>query len=235
MIETFITVHDQDIILKNEESQKYSNLNKYRYVFVSNNDTSKISHLKNVIFAKNYEDNIEHLNYFVDFTSWYLIIKNNLIETDFISLVQYDTDITSTFENETIEILNSNLNSILGYVPYPIDHCDFLKCNMGAEPLNNSLTNVYDLNIYNIVDEHVKKTSDTLWPSSNNIATTKLILEKLVYWFEPVVHDMGNFKHSGHSFERVIKIFSIINNINNPYLDGVLKHYQLDSHKTQRN
>ena len=113
MIETFITVHDQDIILKNEESQKYSDLSKYRYVFVGNNDTSKITHLKNVIFAKSYEDNIEHLNYFVDFTSWYLIIKNNLIETDFISLIQYDTDITSTFENGTIESLN--LNSILGY------------------------------------------------------------------------------------------------------------------------
>ena len=235
MIEVFITVHDQDIILKNEESQKYSNLSKYRYVFVGNNDTSKISHLNNVIFAKNYEDNIEHLNYFVDFTSWYLIIKNNLIETDFISLVQYDTDITSTFENKTIEILNSNLNSILGYVPYPIAYCDFLKCNKGAEPLNNSLTNVYNLNIYDVVDEHVKKTSDALWPSSNNIATTKSILKKLVYWFEPVVHDMGNFKHSGNSFERAIKIFSIINNINNSYLDNVLKHYQLDSHKTQRN
>jgi hypothetical protein len=234
MIETFITVHDQDIILKNEESQKYSNLSKYRYVFVGNNDFSKIKHLKNVIFAKNYEDNIEHLNYFVDFTSWYLIVKNNLINTDIVSLIQYDTDITSSFEIDTIKRLSSDLNSILGYVPYPISYCDFLMCNMGAKPLNNSLTNVYNLNIYNIVDNHVKKTSDTLWPSSNNIATTKLILEKFINWFEPVVHDMGNFKHSGHSFERSIKIFSIINNISNQYLNDVLKHHQLDSHKTQR-
>lgn len=235
MIETFITVHDQDIILKDEKSKKYSNLSKYRYVFVGNNNTSKISHLKNVIFAQSYEDNIEHLNYFVDFTSWYLIIKNNLIDTDLISLIQYDTSISSEFETKTIESLNSNLNSILGYVPYPISYCDFLKCNIGSEPLNNSLKKIYDLNIYDIVDEHVKKTSDTLWPSSNNIATTKLILKKLVDWFEPVIYDMGNFKYSGHSFERSIKIFSIINNIDNLYLDDVLKHYQLDSHKTQRN
>jgi hypothetical protein len=235
MIETFITVHDQNIVLKNEESQKYSNLNKYRYVFVGNNDTSKIKHLENIIFAKNYQDNIEHLNYFVDFTAWYLIIKNNLVNTDIVSLIQYDTDISPTFENETIESFKLNLNLILGYVSYPIDYCDFLKCNMGAEPLNISLTNVYNLNIYDIVDEHIKKTSDTLWPSSNNIATTKSILEKLIYWFEPVVHNMGNFKYSGHSFERAIKIFSIISDINNLYLDNVLKHYQLDSHKTQRN
>lgn len=235
MIETFITVHDQNIILKNEESKKYSNLSKYRYVFVGNNDTSKITHLNNVIFAKNYQDNIEHLNYFVDFTAWYLIIKNNLIETNIVSLIQYDTDITSKFENETIESFNSNLNLILGYVPYPIDYCDFLKCNMGAEPLNKSLINVYNLNVYDVVDKHIEKTSDTLWPSSNNIATTKPILEKLIYWFEPILHDMGNFKHSGHSFERAIKIFSIISDINNTYLNDVLKHYQLDSHKTQRN
>jgi hypothetical protein len=235
MIETFITVHDQDIILKNEESKKYSNLSKYRYIFVGDKDTSKINHLTNIIFAKDYENNIEHLNYFVDFTSWYLIVKNNLIQTEIVSLIQYDTDITSSFEVETIQIFNSGLNFILGYVPYPISYCDFLTCNMGAEPLNKSLTNVYNLNIYDVVNEHVKKTSDDLWPSSNNIATTKSILEKFVFWFEPVVQDMGNFKYSGHSFERSIKIFSIINNINNQYLNNVLKHNQLDSHKTQIN
>lgn len=232
MIETFITVHDQEIILKYEELQKYSNLKKYRYVFVGKNDTSKIKNLNNVIFAKDYQDNIEDLNYFVDFTSWYLIVKNSLIETEMVSLIQYDTDITEIFENETVKNLTSN--SILGYVPYHMSYCDFLTCNMGAEPLSKSLNNVYNLNIYNLVSEHVKNTSDNLWPSSNNIATTKTILEKLVNWFEPIVYDMGNFKYSGHSFERSIKIFSIINNITNLYLDNVLKHYQLDSHKTQK-
>lgn len=234
MIETFITINDQNIILKNEESKKYINLTKYRYVFVGNNDTSKITHLTNVIFAKNYEDNIEHLNYFLDFTSWYLIIKNNLIKTDLVSLIQYDTDITTTFEYETIKNLDLNSNSIVGYVPYPISYCDFLNCNMGAELLNNSLINVYNLNVHDVVNEHVKKTSDTLWPSSNNIATTKLILEKLINWFEPMVYNMGNLKYSGHAFERAIKIFSILNNIDNLYANDILIHYQLDSHKTQR-
>jgi len=235
MIETFITVHDQEIVLTNEQSNKYSNLSKYSYVFVGNNNTSKIKNFENVIIANNYKDNIEHLNYFVDFTSWYLLIKNNLVESNFISLIQYDTDIVKTFEFNTITILNSNPNSILGYVPYPMSYCDFLTCNMGAEPLNKSLNNVYGLNLYNIVDEHIKKTSDDLWPSSNNIATTKSILENFINWFEPILFDMGNFKYSGHSFERSIKIFSIINNITNIYLSDVLKHYQLDSHKTQRN
>lgn len=234
MIETFITVHDQDIVLKNEESQKYANLTKYRYVFVGNNDVSKITHLDNVIFAKNYEDNIEHLNYFLDFTSWYLIIKNDLIKTDFVSLIQYDTDIKNSFEIETINNLNSTPNSIIGYVPYPMAYCDFLDCCKGTELLDNSLTNVYNLKVYDVVDEHIRKTSDTLWPSSNNIATTKSILEKLVNWFEPMVYDMGNLKYSGHAFERVIKIFSIINNIENSYVNDVLIHHQMDSHKTQK-
>jgi hypothetical protein len=234
MIETFITVHNQDIVLKNEEFQKYSNLTKYRYVFVGNNDTSKITNLNNVIFAKNYEDNIEHLHYFLDFTSWYLIIKNNLIETDLVSLIQYDTDITPSFESETIKNLNSDLNLIVGYVPYSILSCDFLDCCNGTELLSNSLMNVYNLKVYDVVNEYVVKTSDTLWPSSNNIATTKSTLEKFINWFEPIVYDMGNFKYSSHAFERAIKIFSIVNNIDNSYVNDVLIHYQLDSHKTQR-
>jgi FkbM family methyltransferase len=233
-IETFITVHDQEIILNYEKDGKFSNLSKYRYVFVGNNDSSKIKDLDNVIIAKNYSDNIEHMNYFVDYTSWYLLIKNKLIETNLVSLIQYDVDITESFESETLRMLENNSNAIVGYVPYEIKSDNFISSHMSAEPLNRSLINVYNKNIYNIVDEHVKKTSDTLWPSANNIATSKTILEMLINWFEPIAYDMGNHKHSGHSFERSIKIFSIIYNINNNYTDFVLKHYQLDSHKTQR-
>ena len=130
--------------------------------------------------------------------------------------------------------MNPSSNLILGYIPYPMSSCDFLDCCKGTGLLINSLLNVYDLNVYDVVNEHIKKTSDTLWPSSNNIATTKSILEKLVYWFEPMVYNMGNSKYSGHAFERVIKIFSIVNNIENSYVNNILIHHQLDSHKTQR-
>ena len=49
-----------------------------------------------------------------------------------------------------------------------------------------------------------------------------------------MVYNMGNLKYSGHAFERAIKIFSILNNIDNLYANDILIHYQLDSHKTQR-
>ncbi len=96
------------------------------------------------------------------------------------------------------------------------------------------MLNVYNLNIFELVNILVANSSDDLWPSANNIATSKTILTILVCWFEPIAYDMGNFKYSGHSFERSIKIFSILNDIDNQYIVNVLKHYQLDSHKTQR-
>ena len=77
MIETFITVHDQDIIIDYENSNKYSCLNKYRYLFVGDRDISKIKHLQNVIVGRNLEFNIEKFNYFCDYTSWFFWLKTN--------------------------------------------------------------------------------------------------------------------------------------------------------------
>ena len=64
---------------------------------------------------------------------------------------------------------------------------------------------------------------------------SKINLENLINWCEPIIFDMGNQKYAGHAMERSIKIFSIIHNIQNEYILEKLKHHQLDSHKTQKN
>ena len=235
MIETFITVHNQDIILNNEESKKYKHLSKYRYLFVGNGDISLLKDLDNVVVGRDLDKNIEELNYFCDFTSWFFLIKNNLINTKFVSLIQYDTDISEDFEKATLDRLFSNEDIIFGYVPYLIDSLDFLGNKIVTTPLYDSLKNTYDINVINLIETYRDKNiEDTLWPSSNNVAMSNKNLKDLINWCEPVMFDMGNQKYAGHAMERSIKIFSIIHNIKNDYILEKLKHHQLDSHNTQK-
>lgn len=235
MIETFITVHDQNIILNAEKNKKYKNLTKYRYLFVGKGDISLLKDNKNVIIGREIEKNIEDLNYFCDFTAWFFLVKNKLINTKFISLIQYDTDIRDDFESLTLKKLSSNENIIFGYVPYSIDSFDFLGNRDFKDLLCNSVKKIYEIDILDLIKKYRNDNEDdTLWPSSNNLAMSRINLERLISWCEPIILDMGNQKYSGHAIERSVKIFSIIHNIKNEYILDVLIHHQLDSHNTQR-
>lgn len=234
-LETFITIHDQELLLESENTNKYKHISNYKYIFVGMRDTSKIDHLVNVIIAKNLPRNIEQHRYLVDYTAWYALVKNKLITKPYVSLIQYDTFVSSDFEKETLRALENNPDQFLGYVPYSMLSKDFLANNMGAGPLSIVLNTIYHVDIYNLISDYIKKTNDTLWQSSNNVATSSANLINFIEWFEPLITDIVKYKGCGHSFERSIKIFSIINHQKNDYLPGVLKHQQLDSHATQHN
>jgi len=234
-LETFITVHDQEILLECENTNKYKYISNYKYIFVGMRDTSKIDRLNNVIIANKLPHNIEQYKYLVDYTAWYALVKNSLITSPYIALIQYDTFVSKNFEDKTMQVLKNNPNQFLGYVPYSMLSEDFLIKNIGAEPLSTAINTIYHIDIYNLVNNYIKKTNDTFWQSSNNVATSLPTLTNFVEWFEPLIINIIKFKGCGHAFERSIKIFSIINYLSNNYLPEVLKHQQLDSHATQHN
>jgi len=70
-LSSFMFCHDQEIILKYKDSDKFKNIKNLTYVFVSNNECDKIEKLDNVIIAKNYNINLENYPNFTAFTGWY--------------------------------------------------------------------------------------------------------------------------------------------------------------------
>jgi hypothetical protein len=52
LCETFIFVHDQNLILDFETKSKFSNLYKYTYVFLGNRPTDKLGDVKNLFIAQ---------------------------------------------------------------------------------------------------------------------------------------------------------------------------------------
>jgi hypothetical protein len=83
-IQSFIFIHDQDILIKYIEASKFKELPNLKYVFVGNNPTDKLNNYTNIIIAKNLPLNIENYPLFTSFTGWYALWKNNLIDAEYI-------------------------------------------------------------------------------------------------------------------------------------------------------
>ena len=104
--QTFIFVHDQQIILDYLRVDKFKQLDNLIYVFVGNGDISKIEGKYNVIICRNLPINIEEFPKLTSFTGWYAIWKNKLYNEDFINLFEYDINLSSNFN----EVINDNLS-----------------------------------------------------------------------------------------------------------------------------
>jgi hypothetical protein len=57
--------------------------------------------------------------------------------------------------------------------------------------------------------------------------------EKYMTWFEPMIDIVAESKTAGGGHERSMSFFSIFYKIPITLTQGLLKHYQMDSHKHQ--
>jgi hypothetical protein len=91
--QTFIFVHEQNIILDFKNHNKFSNLNNVKYVFLGKNDTDKIESLNDVIICRNLPNNIEDYPNLTSFSCWYALWKNNMYNSNYINLFEYDVNL----------------------------------------------------------------------------------------------------------------------------------------------
>lgn len=230
--ETFIFIHDQDLLLSFEDNNKFKNLYSYKYVFLGNKDTSKIESLPNVIIAKNYEDNIEQYPLFSSYTGWYVLWKNNLISTDYINLIEYDTILDPYFSQIQQKFFESN-SEIIGYIPFPMNHYQFIQNPEWNEYIIPAIKNVYKTDITNTYKRILINNPNALWSSTSNTTFKKDIFNEYMKWFLPLVDYIKDTKTCGHAHERSITFFSTLKNKKVLLTKGLMKHLQMNSHKTQ--
>ncbi|MFU1477591.1 hypothetical protein ACM25N_07745 [Roseovarius sp. C7] len=229
-----VTIHDQELLIAYEAERKFAELNApLTYVFVGHGPTDMVAELPNVIIARDLEENIETHKYLVDFTCWYALVQNKIPSCEFLALIQYDVSIAPNFVEKSIACLQNAPQTVLGYVPLSMNDRNFIRDNMGSEPLNEACRVVYGVDIHRLLKSHISLSEDKLWPTTNNVAMHRETLKDFVRWFTPLAMHMGNQKPAGHAFERAIKLYSILSGRANSYVDDVLSHYQLNSHETQ--
>jgi hypothetical protein len=230
--ETFIFVHNQDYILDFEKNNKFQLLNKYTYVFLGNGNIDKLSEVRNLIVARNLKHNIEQYPKLTSFTGWYCLWKNNLISTNYVNLFEYDILINPNIEQYLNRFYYENME-IVGFVPLQMSNFHFIENKRWNEHILPSIKKHYKVDLKEVYSKQIMSNPNTVWSTTSNVTMRFDIFNSYMNWFQPILNDIIETETSGHAFERSITYFSTIKNKKFLITNGLIKHLQLDTHKTQ--
>jgi hypothetical protein len=211
--QTFIFVHDQQIVLDYIAADKFRQLPDVKYCFLGHRDVDQIEHLPNVIIARNLPNNIEHLPNLVAWTGWYAVLHNDLIYADLVNLFEYDVNVVGEWEQP---------NEPCGYFSHPTADEIWWNYN-GIRPAL--------LCLFEFI-ENTNFTDAVNLPMTSNYTLTKedalSFVWLLLYSQERERIDFSDIQ-TGHITERFASFLYTYLSINK----GRLTHLYADSHGTQ--
>jgi hypothetical protein len=228
----YIFVHNTELIDFLEKKKKFCHLKNYYYVLLSNNDFETIKY-SNVIVAKKQKQNIEKFNNYLQFTGWFCLVANKLLNTDYVTLLEYDVDTDNNIDKIIdSEVLKDQLDCY-GYAHLPKTN-SFLNNDI----FSSSLVEFCRQN--NITPEQIIKDSlNPNWIVTSNITIKTKTFINLIKsdFFIAFLNFLKNNGYSGHSLERCLTVMLTLNKI--PYRTieipgkSVIIHRAFDSHNTQ--
>lgn len=205
--QTFIFVHDQNIVLDYIAAGKFDQLPDVRYVFLGQGAVDQIEHLigmGKLIVARWLPINREHLPNLVAWTGWYAVVKNGLVTANVVNLFEYDVNIVGEWVQP---FENTN------YFPYHAT--DEAWWNF------NGIQQMVEDNIY----EKRTEFNAVNVPMTSNYTLDADSLKAFASWSFPY----GMHPQAGHIIERVCSYFFEGIETNSK----ALTHLYADSHGTQ--
>ena len=231
-LKTFIFVHDQSLIKLFEENGKFKNLKDYTYVFLGSRPCDEVEHLSNVIIARNFEGNLEDYPKLTSFSGWYILWKHKLIDSEYVNLFEYDINYVPDFVPHISKMLYDK-QDMIGYIPFPAPHQMFIQHAPFSETLLNCIRKTYHVDIKKHLLQAINESKITYWSSTSNTTFRKSVFDQYMNWMSPMIDEIKVDPNAGHLHERSITIFATMRNKKLILTNGFLKHYQMDSHKTQ--
>jgi hypothetical protein len=230
-IQTFIFVHDENIILDFEKVGKFREIENLKYVLLGQGTCENLKGLDNIIIAREYEDNIEELPVLVAYTGWYLIWKNQLIDadTDFINMFEYDIILSDNFTEVQHKILQPNIK-VLSYIPIYTSSYWFIQSDEVCLPFLNSIQKHYGIDFRQYITEI---DSSTIVGITSNQSMAPQVFSDFMKWISPVIEDIQEEAMAGHAMERIFSLFYMYNGLTAILAENLIQHFQLDSHRTQ--
>lgn len=230
-LSTYIFAHDQNIILDFINKNKFRNFDSLFYVFVGNRPTDKISSISNVIIANKLPINIEYIPSLVSYTGWYALCENNLINSEYVNLFEYDVNLTTNFVDKNLSLIDKNSDAI-GYFNLPARHPLFIQNETYSGPLVKDIKDKTNVDLFELVNKYLSKNPNLLWQTTSNSTWKTSSLKEYVNWAKQFIDVLSKFEFAGHAIERSISFFYYINKLNVSLTSGLMDHLQLNSHKT---
>ena len=230
-LDTFIFVHDQNIILDFNKINKFSELEDFKYVFLGNRPCDLIQDLDNVIIAKNLEYNIEQYPKFTSLTGWYALYKNGLINSEYVNFFEYDINYMNKFADINKKLVNADFDFI-GYFPMLVTDPVYLIQSQYTSELIESIRVKTGVNINEVIQKILNKDKQSLWSSSSNSTWKVSALNEYIDWFAEFIDDVKDSNYCGHMHERSLSFYYFIKGLKVELTQGLMSHFQLNSHGT---
>jgi hypothetical protein len=230
-LSNFIFIHDQEIILDFLEKNRFKELENFKWVFLGNNPVDKISHLNNLIVARELENNIEDYPKLTSFTGWYALYKNGFLNSDYVNLFEYDIHYIPEFIDINKQMITKDFDFI-GYFPMSVKDVVYLTQTQYTKELVDSIENKFGYNIVKYIHEMEKSNPQMLWSSSSNSTWKTEILKKYIDWFYNFIEDIHQSQYCGHMHERSLSFYYFKEKLKVYLTRNLMIHVQLNSHGT---
>ena len=230
MIDNFISIHDQDLILKLEQNKIFRHLKNYRYLFLGKRPIDKLGDLMDkIIVVRDLPNNIEDKKCLYDYTGhWALAHNPELVKSEFINIVHYDCLIFENFMPELIKVFKSDKNSFISYQPHPLTCCYFINDHFSKATIQ-ACKEVYGLDLYKKTYELITA-NDKFWQAGGSYACSYENLKKYIDFVEPLLPYITQDPMAAHNIERTVKFFCVTNKLTEVFLPDVMEHIYNSSH-----
>ncbi len=228
-IQTFVVVHDQNIILRSLKYKKYEQIDNLNFLFVGSRDVSKIENRSDVIVSRNLEYNVEQYKDFASLSAWYSIFKNHLYDhdTEYIITLEYDCLLNDLFYEKLKNFLKYKKEcKIIGFIPYEVNHPAFLKPTQFTTGLISGLKEKYSLEVSDILNGIDPQKNIAL--NSNTVFDVK-VFETYMNWAMPLFEYVMELPCCGHFIERSLPVFYLIKNIDFAIMLNAVENLALNS------
>ena len=155
-----------------------------------------------------------------------------LIDTEYVNLFEYDVNYVHDFLPQISKMLYDKLDMI-GYIPFPAPHPMFIQHPPFIETLFKTIRKTYHVDIQKILMGVISEGKMGYWSSTSNTTFRKNVFDQYMNWMSPMIDEIKVDPNAGHLHERSITIFASMKSKKLILTNGYLKHYQMDSHKTQ--
>jgi hypothetical protein len=216
-MEIFIIVHNQESLQWFKDHNKGIDISKFKFILVGQWDGVSESMKEECIVASFLPDNIEKYPLLLTFTAWYAIYKNDLSESQYVGLFEYDVVF-----NLDIFKLEKRLqtDAIIGFNPRPTNE----KLYLDSIPEFCAL-------IDNDSIEYSKR--NKMWNATTNVILPQWVLNSFVNWYVKLIPKILEYKSVSHFHERAFNILISVLGIKYKFCPEYVTHKHLCSHKTK--
>lgn len=224
LIEAYITIHDQDLLIQCEEQEQFQALS-HTYIFVGPRPVDRIPSDVKVVVSRDYTPNYEHFPQFYDFTGWFTLAHHNLLTSEYAIMVQYDHYIG--VPNAAVRCLEA-LQGEAGVVAFVPGHYDnwYLQVE-GFKEILRTCSLACGVNLPEL--EAARPFNQ--WPSTQGTAWNVDYFKAFMEWVRPIFDLAQSHVLAGHAAERMLNIYTKTTT-ESAYLPGLFRHDSKDCHGT---